>query len=462
MKLFQLFNYLFVNPFLINEFKPVKKEIIKQIYHTKNISFINGFYGQIGPNPQFFNITDNNYHLFDGDGMIHGVFIKNNKIIYTNHWIKTDKFKFENKIKNNLPINMGSLHNIPVLLLSISYKLLELIGLLPNFMGTANTALWENNKKVYALHERDVPYELDININNNSISTIKKMDLNNIKYFTAHPKSDNNNIYAISYDNIFTNTKVLKYDTNMNLLNELTVITKYKSIIHDFVLTNNSIILCDMPFEFNLSRILINKLPFYFDKTKNVRFCIISKDLKSFKWIECDENFFIFHFDQSYEDDNYIYFNGVTYDNFEMDMLAKSRDQYIVNKPKYRQFQINKNNNSIKMIKNNDFERLNLEFPNSIGNVSVLSIYDDNLNTIGFVISNNFKLKKEMKLNNRFIYAEPILFEGDDNKLYIICFTYNNHYDNYLNIYDISNDKNIEIKLDNIKINKGFHSIFYK
>ena len=459
-------NLLFINPYLTNEFTPVSNEIIKKINynktdHTKIISKINGFYGQIGPNPQFYNNNNKNYHLFDGDGMIHGVFFKDGNITYVNHWIRTDKYNYEKKTKRELPLKMGSLNNPYMLLLSVFYKLFESIGLLPNFMGTANTALWQNNNHTYALHERDVPYEIDINFNDTSISTIKKLDLLDVKHFTAHPHSDDKNIYAISYDNILPITKILKYDKNMNLIKEKIIITKYKSIVHDFVLTNSSIIFCDMPFTFNLTRILDGKMPFYFDKSKNVRFSIISKDMKNISWIEMESNFFIFHFDNAREDDDYIYFNGIIYDDFEMDVLTVNRNNYMKNHPKYMRFIIDKKNNSISMIKNKDFEDLNLEFPNELNNTTVLSLYNDQLNTIGFIISENYELKKTVYLKNRKIFAEPSIIEVDKNK-YVICFVYDTSFNSYLNIYDVNLNKNIEIKLDDIKINKGFHSIFIK
>ena len=74
---------LFVNPFLIKEFTPIKNEIQKKIDYklpleeTNILKKINGFYGQIGPNPNYY---DNDYHLFDGNGMIHGIFFDNGTI----------------------------------------------------------------------------------------------------------------------------------------------------------------------------------------------------------------------------------------------------------------------------------------------------------------------------------------------------------------------------------------------
>jgi carotenoid cleavage dioxygenase-like enzyme len=455
--------YLFINPFLSNEYTPIKNEIKKNIIYKlpenkKNIvKKINGFYGQIGPNPKYYN---ENYHLFDGDGMIHGIFFENGNLTYHNHWIKTDKLNFENKINFKIPISMGTIKKKEIIFLSFIYKFLELFKIVPNFMGTANTALWKNNNKIYALHERDVPYEIDINFENKNINTLKKINLKNIKYFTAHPRKDSNNIYVASYDNFLPKLKLLKYDNNLSLIKCKTINTKYNNIIHDIIVTNNYIIFCDTPYQFNITQLMNDKTPFYFDKTKKNRFCIISKDFEIIDYVDCNEyeSFFIFHYDNFYEDNDNIYFTAIVRNNFDMDMLSSNSN--IVNYSKYRKFIINKKTKKIIIEKKREFEYFNIEFPISNNKISVLSIIENTFDIIGFLIVKDFKLIRKNILKNRKIYAEPSIIELD-KEIYIVCFTYDNDFNSYLYIYDYINNDNIEIKLG-IKINKGFHSIFIK
>jgi len=340
--------YLFINPFLSNEYAPVKIEMEKNIIYKlpenkKNIiKKINGFYGQIGPNPKYYN---ENYHLFDGDGMIHGMFFDNGNLTYINHWIKTDKLNFENKLKFKIPISISNIKKKEILFLSFIYKFLELFKIVPNFMGTANTALWENNNKIYALHERDKPYEIDINFKNKNIRTLQKIDLKNIEFFTAHPRKDLHNIYVASYDTFRPIVRILKYDTKLSLIKYKDINTKYNNIIHDIMVTDNYIILCDTPYQFNITQLLNGKSPFYFDKTQKNRFCIISKDLEIINYVDCDESFFIFHYDNFYEDNNNIYFTAIVRNNFDMDMLSSNLS--IINYSKYRKFIINKKTKKI-------------------------------------------------------------------------------------------------------------------
>ena len=416
--------YLFINPFLSNEYAPVKFELKKNIIYKlpenkKNIiNNINGFYGQIGPNPKYYN---ENYHLFEGDGMIHGIFFDNGNLTYINHWIKTDKLIFENKLNFKIPISISTIKKKEILFLSFIYKFLELFKIVPNFMGTANTALWKNNNKIYALHERDKPYEIDINFKNKNIKTIQKTDLKNIDFFTAHPRKDLHNIYVASYDNFRPIVRILKYDKKLSLKKYKDIHTKYNNIIHDIMVTDNYIIFCDTPYQFNITQLLNGKTPFYFDKTQKNRFCIVSKDFEIIDYIDCNESFFIFHYDNFFEDNNNIYFTAIVRNNFDMDMLSSNVNN--INYSKYRKFIINKKTKKIIIEKKKEFENFNVDFPISKDNITFLSIIENTFDIIGFLIVKDFKLIKKYILKDRKIYAEPSITEID-KKIYIVFFTY--------------------------------------
>src|SRR5687768_4409400 len=67
------------NPFLLNSFAPVHEEITAD--NLKVIGTLpadlDGMFLRNGPNPQF--PPKRNYHLFEGDGMIHGVRVRGGK-----------------------------------------------------------------------------------------------------------------------------------------------------------------------------------------------------------------------------------------------------------------------------------------------------------------------------------------------------------------------------------------------
>ena len=465
MNLF-IFFYLLVNPFLVKEFKPVKNEIKKNIIYVLPkeeqhiINNINGFYGQVGPNPKYYSEKDD-YHMFDGDGMIHGVFFENGNITYTNHWIKTDKFNYQNIFHSNLVLNIGSLYRLEKIFLLLLYNFFYKLKLVPNMMGNANTALWYNNNKLYALNERDNPYELKLDFNKKNIDTIKKINIKNTEYFTAHPKKINNEeIFIQSYSNFFPELKLSILDNNLKLKKFITINTNYSGIVHDIGLTDHNIIFCDIPYQFNLTRIYDRKIPFFFDKLKYNKFCIVSKDLCKTDWYDCNESFFIFHYGDCSEDKDYIYFNAVVHNEFNMESFSQLKNSNLPNYSKYRRFILDKKTKKVKIEKKREFEDINVEFPVKYGKFSVLSIFGDNIDVIGFLIVNNFNILNKVYFKNRKMYGEPVFFESND-QIYIMSYTYDDLLNNYLYFYCINTEKSFEIKLD-VPINKGFHSIFVK
>jgi carotenoid cleavage dioxygenase len=450
---------LFVNPFLSKEFTPLKYEISKEINlnlkleEKKILKKVNGFYGQIGPNPMYYNESDD-YHLFDGNGMINGVFINDNKLVFKNHWIRTDKYNYERNIKNKIPIRMDNMFKKNNALLIIFYCLLNKLNLMPNFMGTANTALWSNSdkSKVYALHERDLPYEIDINLKNKSINTIKKIKIDNINFFTAHPKIANNITYACSYNTINANVNLLKLDSNMKLIESKIINTKYVNMIHDIILSDEYIIFFDMPFKFDIERLKNDSMPFYFDKTQSNQIIFVKKDFSSIKRIKCSESFFVYHFDKVEENDKYIYIYTIIHPTFNLDLKDINESE---RKSTYKRIKINKKTYNYEIEKNEIFEKYNVEFPINNKDYTILSIYGKGLDIDGFMVVKNFNCLKRKMLKKRKIYAEPAI----TNTNCVICFTYDEKLNNYLYIYDITKDKEIEILLD-VQILKGFHSIF--
>jgi carotenoid cleavage dioxygenase-like enzyme len=211
-----LFIYLIIYPIQCFIFKNIfsNKIINKNIEFTEKIYYndkdriiinkINGFYGLIGPDVNVSNINSL-FDLFMGNGIIQGVFLDNGNITFVKKFIKTEKlihdeifhsfhfYKIFNKIKN---INI----------------------LFPNILGLANTALFNVNKKVYALFERDRPYLIDIDFINKDIRTLSKIKIKDIDHFSAHSKIKKDIIETIDYKIFKRKVTYHKLDTNFNFI----------------------------------------------------------------------------------------------------------------------------------------------------------------------------------------------------------------------------------------------------
>lgn len=453
-----------INRLLIKEFSPIKREVKKiiNINEIENkdkevIKKVNGFYGLIGPSPKYYKKTDN-YHLFDGNGMIQGVFIENNTITYTNHWVRTDKYNFENLFSTKLPLRMDNMFKKENLLKIPFFLLLEKLKLFPNFMGTANTALWESSKSdvnkemkiIHALHERDKPYKIGINFKEKRIKTIGKESIK-LDYFSAHPKIEDDIMYLCIYNTYLPEVKLLKLDENMNILSEKKIKMEYINMIHDISITKNKIIIFDTPFNFDLNELKEDRPPFYFNNSKKNRILIIDKDFNSIEKIECNESFFIFHNNKIEEDNKNIYIDVIIHKDFDL-ML----DSFVENiNSKYRKLVINKYSLEYKIEKYEELEEYNVEFPINNNDYTVLCVFGKHLKIEGYLILKEGNIVKKNFLENRLIYGEPAINENNC----LIYYSYDNNYNNYLNIYDIEEDRLLEYKLDT-KLIKGFHSIF--
>ena len=168
------------NPFLRGIYEPVTSEINIDIKIPQSSIFkkLSGFFAQIGPNPKFHSVFKP-YSLFDGDGMIHGIF-NNSKITYTNHWVKTKKLQTEMKWNQPMYLSLGELKGISGLSSIFSSELMKTFKLVPSGY-TANTAFMHIEDKLFALHETDTPYQIILDFRNKTIQTGKQYKFDDIR-----------------------------------------------------------------------------------------------------------------------------------------------------------------------------------------------------------------------------------------------------------------------------------------
>ena len=81
------------NPYLRGNFAPVQHEHRYKMQGSVPKD-INGVYLRNGPNTKVMT-QSNRVHLFDGDGMVHGVKIKDGELFYANSYIQTERLKTE-------------------------------------------------------------------------------------------------------------------------------------------------------------------------------------------------------------------------------------------------------------------------------------------------------------------------------------------------------------------------------
>jgi carotenoid cleavage dioxygenase-like enzyme len=89
--------------FLKGKFEPIHDEIVSKDLPTSSGKIpndISGIYVRNGPNQQF---TPRGYHhLFDGEGMLHAMYVSNEKASYVNKYVQTEKYLLEKKIGKSI------------------------------------------------------------------------------------------------------------------------------------------------------------------------------------------------------------------------------------------------------------------------------------------------------------------------------------------------------------------------
>ncbi|KAH1222981.1 Carotenoid 9,10(9',10')-cleavage dioxygenase 1 [Glycine max] len=166
--------------------------------HPKNLDTmaevmdcLNGEFVRVGPNPKFSPVAG--YHWFDGDGMIHGLRIKDGKATYVSRFVRTSRLKQEEYFGGSKFMKIGDLKGLFGLLmvnihmLRTKWKVLDV----SYGTGTANTALVYHHGKLLALSEADKPYAIKV-FEDGDLQTLGMLDYDKRlgHSFTAHPKVD--------------------------------------------------------------------------------------------------------------------------------------------------------------------------------------------------------------------------------------------------------------------------------
>ena len=472
--------------YLQNKFEPILEEKTIEITNDKELfqKLDGSFFAQIGSNPKYINNQD--YHWFDGDGMIHAILINKTFATYQNRWVQTKRLQTENKWKRKMYAYFGELRGINGIFQAIKYSLFEKIGITSKDKGTANTAMLYWNKKLYALQEGDKPYEMAINYTNFNLSTKGRLNkYDNIFSTSAHPIIDNNRdlLYLYGYNNYdFSEGKFIfnVFNKEMELLNQRNISLLNNGMIHEACFTGNKMIIPDLPLKYDTSKMIEGELPLYFDKNNGTtRFGLfdVTNQNSPIDWYYFKENFFIFHFIKSFEKGDFIIIYACVMetaylsDFIELD-VEKNPSKRIRGKIRLKELIIDTKKNITYINENAILQETtlgfhyNLDFPvksKMNPNDIYLSIFNA---SSGYIVG-------YMKCNvKNFLYTIPdiYLFENShygnsepqvvtiDNKEYLLTFT-NDDNQSYLSLIHIAN-KTIENLIIKERIPPGFHSIY--
>ena len=408
-----------------------------------------GFFGMIGIKDIDNDKKQSIYEVFTKDGILQGVFLdtdKNgNQIFHTiKQPINTQKIIWNIEFPSNILTTM-----IIGFIRFISCNKI-------NLLGRANTALMSNeNNKLYALYERDLPYEMNIDFKEKTVSDGKRKWINGIKYFSAHSKlrideNKNNVIDSIEYNVMEKQVihHVISHDFK-KLINKNVMNSFYLPFIHDFSLLrenkNTQLVWIDSPFTFSLNNGL--NFPIGLDKNKPT-IIHVGNDLYTLQKSIC-----IFHIAYVEETEKVIdIYTSIYYKiNFSEDIKNISGVYCCIRLYKGSQY--------AELILNEELEKYNLDFPIVYENNIILRNIDNKTKMMnGFMIVNKLEIiKKIIFEKDMILLGEPIVIY-DEKIPYLIFFTKDKQ-NNYIMKINLLNDEMDKQEI-NKSFNMGFHSIW--
>jgi carotenoid cleavage dioxygenase-like enzyme len=240
---------------------------------------LDGRYLRNGANP-FTGMSD---HPFFGDGMVHGVRVRDGKAEwYRNRYVQTPFIS------------------------DPSRSILDLTVAMDMKSSKANTHVVGHAGKILALEEGHFPYVLDGDLN-----TVGATDFGGVLTgsFTAHPKicPVTGELLAFGYSALEPYLRYLRVSADGQLVQTETITVGGPTMMHDFNVTRNHVIFMDLPAVFDLEMAMRGEMPIHWDDAYPARLGVMPRHGTDadVRWFDLDPCY-VFHPMNSYEDGDKI------------------------------------------------------------------------------------------------------------------------------------------------------------
>lgn len=275
------------NPWLQGHFAPVIDE--RDDHHLEVVgslpTALRGSFVRNGPNPVFAPLG--RYHLFDGDGMVHGLtFDGTGGASYANRWVRNAGFEAELAAGHALFGGLSDFRFPPD-------EVFRTVGPIKN---TANTHVIRHGGHTLALMEGQGPIELA-----DDLSTIGPFDYDGALpgSMTAHPKEDpvTGELVFFGYSPIAPYLQVHTASVDGQLTWSTVVELPGPVMMHDFVITATRVVIFDLPAVFDLHAMIEGRPGIYWAPERGARIGVLDRGAPgdTVRWIDVDP-FWVFHF----------------------------------------------------------------------------------------------------------------------------------------------------------------------
>ena len=240
---------------------------------------LDGRYVRNGANP-FTGMSD---HPFFGDGMVHGVRLRDGAAEwYRNRYVRTPFI--ENPATDILD---------PAVMMDMT-------------ASKANTHVFGHAGRILALEEGHFPYVLD-----GDLDTVGPLDFGGTLAgsFTAHPKvcPETGEMLAFGYSAFEPYLRYLRVSADGQLVQTENITVGGPTMMHDFNVTRNNVVFMDLPAVFDLDMAMRGEMPIHWDDDYPARLGVMPRTGTDadVRWYDVEPGY-VFHPMNSYEDGDTI------------------------------------------------------------------------------------------------------------------------------------------------------------
>ncbi len=287
---------------------------------------LRGSFVRNGPNPLFQPVG--RYHMFDGDGMLHGVtFEGDGHASYRNRWIRSKGLRAEVELGRAVYPGLGDVMNFPDA---------SLVGDAGPVKNPANTHIIRHAGRYLALWEGGLPTEVT-----SSLDTVGEYDFDGrlTGAMTAHPRIDprTGEMFFFAYSVFEPVIRYYVVDADGVLVHRAKIEIAAPVMMHDFIITEHHAVFLDSPIVFDVAN--MGKGPMVQWRPENgTRIGVMPRHgtADEVRWFEIDPGH-VQHFWNGWVDGDRIEFSGTRFEHpdFGIDGSAPLDESAVDNTPPY-------------------------------------------------------------------------------------------------------------------------------
>jgi carotenoid cleavage dioxygenase len=255
---------------------------------------LDGRYVRNGANP----FTGTSVHPFFGDGMVHGVRLRDGRAEwYRNRYVATP------------------------FLANPTLDILDPAVAMDMTASKANTHVVGHAGRILALEEGHFPYVLD-----GDLGTVGPLDFGGALTgsFTAHPKicPVTGELLAFGYSPLAPYLRYLRVSADGQLVQSEGITVGGPTMMHDFNVTRNHVVFMDLPAVFDLDAALRGEMPIHWSDEYPARLGVMPRDGgdADVRWYDIDPCY-VFHPMNAYEDGDRIVLDVARLDHIWRDSM---------------------------------------------------------------------------------------------------------------------------------------------